>query len=153
MGGRTINREEIRRILQEKIARYMSVQQSVRAYQLVYEMQRNQLEELLITKQALQSLQKNPPEKFDGFSSLGSGVFIHISGTIKKEVLVNIGANIGVSMSINDALEVLEERETKMRTNLENTAKTLRELINLMVNLEREIAALQQYLSGSSQES
>ncbi len=147
MGKRMPHREEIQRVLQEKVARYLSVQQAIRAYQLVYEVQRRQLEELIVTKEALEGLKKKPPRRFEGFASLGSGTYIYVSGDMGDKVLVNVGANIGVYMSIDDALMILGDREISLRTNLENTAKTLRELMSIAMKLEQEIATLQEYLS------
>ena len=109
------SKEQIRQVLQEKVARYVNIQQSVRAYQLVYEVQRNQLEELITTREALQNLKGRKIERFEGFASLGSGVFIYVSGNVGEKILVNVGANIGVMMSIDDALKILQEREEKIR--------------------------------------
>ena len=148
MQKKTITKEEIQRVLQEKIARYVNLQQTVKAYQLVYEVQRNQLEELIITKEALKNIKKRDIKKLEGFTSLGSGVFIHVNGTVGEKILVNVGANIGVYMSVDDAIEILEQREEKLKGSLENTARTLNELINLMAKLEQEISTLQQYISS-----
>ena len=49
-----------------------------------------------------------------------------------------------------DNFEIVK-REEKIRGNLENTARTLRELLSLMARLEQEILALQQYLSGGEE--
>jgi len=153
MARRTISKDEVRQVLQEKIARYMNLQQSIRAYQLVYEVQRNQLEELIVTMEALENIKKRGLERFDGFASLGSGVYIYVDGRLGGKILVNVGANIGVFMSIDKALEVLKGREEKIRTNMENTAKTLRELTMLLVRLEQEISTLQQYLASLDKKS
>jgi len=147
MQRKTLSKQEIRRVLQEKIARYLNLQQTVRTYQLVYEVQRNQLEELLVTKDAVKNIKKNNIRRLEGFTSLGSGVFIHVCGDIGEKILVNVGANIGVYMPIDEAISVLESREEKLKSNIENTARTLHELITIMTKLEQEIAALQQYLS------
>lgn len=140
-------REEIQRILQEKTARYLNLQQTLRAYQIVYELQQRQLEELLVTKEALKNMKKRNIRKFDGFASLGSGVYIFVNGNIGEKILVSIGANIGVYMSIDDAIATLDHREQSIRSNIENTAKMLQEILHMMGRLEREIIALRNYLA------
>lgn len=140
-------REEIQRVLQEKTARYLNLQQTLRAYQIVYELQQRQLEELFVTKEALKNMKKRGIHKFDGFASLGSGVYIFVNGNIGEKILVSIGANIGVYMSIDDAIATLDRREQSIRDNIENTAKLLQEILDAMGRLEREIIALRNYLT------
>ncbi|MEX0568511.1 MAG: hypothetical protein Q6363_005025 [Candidatus Njordarchaeota archaeon] len=147
MQERIAKKDEIQRILQEKTARYLNLQQTLRAYQIVYDLHQRQLEELLITKEALKNMKKRNVQEFDGFASLGSGVYIFVNGSIGEKILVNIGANVGVYMSIDDAIATLDRREGSIRGNLENTAKILQEIVNIMAKLEQEIVALQNYLS------
>ncbi len=141
-----MSEQQIEQVLREKYARYLNLQQTIQAYRLLHETNRKRLEELMVTIDALEKIKNRSIKDLEGFIALGPGVFIFVRGTIGKKILVNVGANVGVYMSIDDAISELREREKNLRGSLEKIAKTIDDLIKVAVELEREIVSLQNYL-------
>jgi len=140
--------EQIEQVLREKYARYLNVQQTIQAYRLLHETNRRRLEELIVTIDALEKIKGRMIKEIEGFIALGPGVFIFVKGKVGEKILVNVGANIGVYMSIDDAISELKEREKGLRDSLEKIARTIEDLVRVAVELEREIVSLQNYLRG-----
>ena len=140
--------QNIKQIFEEKYARYLNIQQTIKAYQIIYETQRRQLEEIITTKEALKKIKTRKIREFEGFASLGSGVFIFLRGEMGSRVLVNIGANINLYMDIESAILELERREEKIKKDSNTTARTLQELIDAAEKLEKELIALQRYIES-----
>ncbi|MCR8453458.1 MAG: hypothetical protein NDP13_00470 [Crenarchaeota archaeon] len=138
--------EQIEQVLREKYARYLNIQQTVQAYRLLYENNRRDLEELLITIDALEKIKNRNLKLLNGFISLGPNVFIYVKGEIGDKILVNVGANTCVYMTIDDAISTLREREDSLRESLNKISKTIEDLIQVAEELEREIVSLQNYL-------
>lgn len=138
--------EDIEKVIQEKYARYLNLKQSLEAYQLLYETNRQRLEEVLLTISALEGLKKKNIGMFDGFVSIGSGIFIRIKGSLSKKVLMGMGANIAVEVEIDDAISKLKERESNLRQELTKIQNMINQLVSTIYKLEEEIVKLQKYL-------
>lgn len=141
--------QQIEQVLREKYARYLSIQQTMQAYRLLYESNRRDLDELLTTIDALEKIKSRGMKSLDGFISLGPSVFIHVRGEIGGKILVNVGANTCVYMSIDDAILTLREREDSLRESLNRISKAIEDLIRVAEELEGEITSLQSYLKAS----
>jgi len=142
----SVSIEEIKKAIQAKISRMMELQNLAETYQQLLQLNTAALTEIIQTKEALKEMQKREEKELSGYISLGAGIYVE--GIIKKteKLLVDVGANLAVPMTIEGALEVLERKERDVRNALERIQKLLIDVRNNIDKLNREIELLRRHL-------
>lgn len=118
-----------RREYLESVVRLRNIENQVANIQNQLKTYEVALVELITTKEALESLEK---QKKDETSLLpfGSGVFV--DGILKKQnkILIDVGAGVLLEKTVLEALDILKKREGNLRKNMVDFQ-------NILSNLEK----------------
>jgi len=77
--------------------------------------------------------------KSDAVFPLGGGVFVKGSVDKTDKVLVNIGSKILAEKTIDESKELIEKRKEKLWSAKEELGKQMRDIVESMSNIEKEI--------------
>ena len=134
--------KEKKQELQQKYMEMQMIDQQINQIKKQIELIDNQLQELTITQEALNSISKTKPET-EILVPLASGIFIKSQLVDNKEVIVNVGAGTTVKKTIPEAGELIKQQLTEITTfrkELEGTLAQLASKANQLQKALEEIA-------------
>ena len=126
--------------LQEKLIRYQIINSRIKALSDRREFLLAKLLEIETTLNAIEEMEKSKGDEI--FLPLGSGV--HVPGTLKKtgSIIVELGADIAVKRTAENAKEILKKRKEILENGL-------RSIENEMMNLGDELSKLEPYIKAA----
>ncbi|MHA1590830.1 MAG: hypothetical protein ACTSVA_09610 [Candidatus Njordarchaeales archaeon] len=138
--------DELRRSLQAKLGRVLELQNLASVYQQLIEANMVMLSDIVRTRNALKELVKSPQKRLSGLINLGSGVFVKGEIVIEEKVLVDVGAEIALPMTLEEAIEKMNDKERIVRESIENSRRMLLQIQEMMNKLQGEIDQLRRRL-------
>lgn len=127
--------------LQEKYMEMQFIGQQIKQVQSQLQMIDAQLNELIITKEGLSEIEKSKPGS-EVLSSLSPGIFIKTELKDNKDILLNVGAGVGVNKSMKEAHELVETQTREIK-NVQRQLLDNLQLLNSRVNeLEKEMSLI-----------
>ncbi|MHA1616526.1 MAG: prefoldin subunit alpha [Candidatus Njordarchaeales archaeon] len=138
--------DNLRRSLQTRLSRVLELQNLASVYQQLIEANTIMLSDIIRTRQALKELVKNPEKKLSGLINLGAGVFVRGEITVEEKVLVDIGAELALPMTLEEAIEKMNNKERAVRKSIENARQMLTQVQEMINKLQDEIEQLRRQL-------
>ncbi len=129
--------EEIQRLYTE----YVFLRQVAEVLNRNLVLLNNLLAETRLTREVIKEIEKLP-DSSEIIVTISGPVFLKTRLLQKNVVLVNVGSDIIVEKSYNEALEYLENREKSLETELERTRNSYVQVVNRMRQLERVLREL-----------
>lgn len=125
---------------QAEMMEMQQMQQQIEALSNQVEELKQHLAEITISKDALQEIQKTKLET-EILAPVANGIFVKAKLVNNENVVINVGMNTTVEKTIPEAINLLEEQETKitqsvqeMETVLETVGYQAMEKINILEN-------------------
>ncbi|MCD6491698.1 MAG: prefoldin subunit alpha [Candidatus Njordarchaeia archaeon] len=142
-----INVNEIRRSLQIKLERLMSLEREVNTYQQLIETSTILLSEYLKIRKAIKEVMNSQKKTYEGLINIGPRIFVPgILNFQEEKVVMDIGSGIAVKMSLKDAIERIDQEEKRIRNNISTAQKLIEQALQMSSKLQREIEQLRAYL-------
>ncbi|MHA1665032.1 MAG: prefoldin subunit alpha [Candidatus Njordarchaeales archaeon] len=142
-----INVNEIRRSLQIKLERLMSLEREVNTYQQLIETSTILLSEYLKIRKAIKEVMNSQKKTYEGLINIGPRIFVPgILNFQEEKVVMDIGSGIAVKMSLKDAIEKIDQEEKRIRNNISTAQKLIEQALQMSSKLQREIEQLRAYL-------
>jgi len=128
--------EDIQKDVQRLYAEYVFLRQLAETLNRNLTLLNNLLAEIRVTQEAIKEIEKIS-ESNDVIVSIGGMVFLKARLPSRDRVLINIGSNVVVEKSHEEALEYLKNKEENLKTELERTNNSYIQVINRMKQLEQ----------------
>lgn len=133
--------------LRSKIAKLNKLQQELEPKQAKLEDTMTSLESVSDTLIALDELAEKEGDKFEGFINIGSNVYVKAEMKLEKDkILQEIGAGVSLSLGIEKTRERLKRKQKRIRKEIQEKQKDVKQLIEKIQNLRSEIRQMQQNL-------
>jgi len=136
-----MNKEEKQKKLQEKYFEFQILKQHLEEIQHRKAMFNQKSEEINRARETLGDLKDIKPGK-DIFAQLGGGMFVRTSLRDNKEVLMDAGANVIVSKSVEEAREFIDGKLKEFDGALRDIEGTLSKAGEQLHSIQKEILAL-----------
>ncbi len=133
--------EDIQKDVQRLYAEYVFLRQLAETLNRNLTLLNNLLAEIRVTQEAIKEIEKIS-ESNDVIVSIGGMVFLKTRLPSRDCVLINIGSNVVVEKSYEEALEYLRNREENLKTELERTNNSYIQVLNRMRQLEQLLRQL-----------
>lgn len=133
--------EDIQKDVQRLYAEYVFLRQLAETLNRNLTLLNNLLAEIRVTQEAIKEIEKIS-ESNDVIVSIGGMVFLKARLPSRDRVLINIGSNVVVEKSHEEALEYLKNREENLKTELERTNNSYIQVLNRMRQLEQLLRQL-----------
>ena len=133
--------EDIQKDVQRLYAEYVFLRQLAETLNRNLTLLNNLLAEIRVTQEAIKEIEKIS-ESNDVIVSIGGMVFLKARLPSRDCVLINIGSNVVVEKSYEEALEYLRNREENLKTELERTNNSYIQVLNRMRQLEQLLRQL-----------
>jgi len=133
--------EDIQKDIQRLYAEYVFLRQLAETLNRNLTLLNNLLAEIRVTQEAIKEIEKIS-ESNDVIVSIGGMVFLKARLPNRDRVLINIGSNVVVEKSHEEALEYLKNREENLKTELERTNNSYIQVLNRMRQLEQLLRQL-----------
>ena len=138
-------KEEISKEKQQQMQqKYMEMQmlsQQMQQAQKQIEMVHNQINELNLTKEALDDISKTE-QGTEIKVPLASGIFIKANLIDNKDVTVNVGSGTSVKKTISEAKQLIDDQLKEITDFAEQSEANLNQLAAKAQTIEKEIAGL-----------
>ena len=135
--------KEKKQLLQQKYMEMQMISQQIQQIQKQVELIENQLQELIVTKEALQTIGETK-EGNEILVPIASGIFIKATIEDNKDVLVNVGSGTAVKKSLDEASKLIEEQEKDLVDFKEELRKNMEKLTENAKSFEKELTQLAQ---------
>ncbi|MEE9525543.1 MAG: prefoldin subunit alpha [Candidatus Woesearchaeota archaeon] len=133
--------QEKQQEMQQKYMEMQTISQQMQQLQKQQEVLANQINELNLTKEALDDIAKTK-EGTEIRVPLASGIFIKAQLTDNKDVGVNVGAGTSVKKTISDAKELIDEQLKEISKFRDESAANLMQITGKAKQIETELSEL-----------
>jgi len=123
--------------LNEKLIELQILSQQITEMDKYVQEIENKINNLIVSIQSLQEFKKQ--EKEDVLVPVVPGVFFKGKITNKEKVIINVGSNVVVEKSLNEAVELIEEQLKELEKYKNELIKELENMINKANQLQEEI--------------
>ncbi|MBW2996240.1 prefoldin subunit alpha [Candidatus Woesearchaeota archaeon] len=127
--------------LQQKYMEMQMLSQQMQQAQKQIEMVNNQINELNLTKEALDDISKTK-EGTEIRVPLASGIFIKANLTDNKDVIVNVGAGTSVKKTIPEARKLIDDQLKEITDFARESEANLNQLAAKAQTIEKELTEL-----------
>jgi len=115
--------EELKREIQEKYIQIELLNKELEQISVQLELMKSKLDELITLKNSINKIQKG-----EGFSQLGSGIFVSSNITTDNIFLVDVGRRFFVKMNKEEIHKYLEEKINNFKSAIPQISKRKSEL-------------------------
>jgi prefoldin alpha subunit len=133
--------EEKQKELQQKYLEFQMLDQQTKQAQKQLQMIEAQMQELINTGAALDDI-SNVKQGTDFLAPIASGIFVRGRLSENKDILVNVGANVAVSKSVEEVKGMLKSQLEELENVQQNTADQYQMLTLKAEKLEKELQKL-----------
>ncbi len=127
--------------IQEKYMQFQMLQQQMQKVSEHLQMFNEQVEELEISKGALQELQ-NTQTGNEILAPIANGIFIKAKLEDNQKMIVNVGNNTTVEKTVPQLVEMLAEQQQKIQERIIAGESVIQELNDHAMNLYQEVEKL-----------
>lgn len=135
------NEKEKEKQIQENYIELQRVASGLKELQRNIQVMDEQIIEVLSVTQALKDLGEVKVGT-KAFMPIASGIFVKAELKENKELLVNVGANVSVIKSVDEAIHMLESKMEELKIQRQSFLQDLEELGTRAQELEEELNAL-----------
>ncbi|GEM_PF-4714270 len=133
--------------LQKMYMQHQMLQQYIKGYSEQTNIIEGKIQELISTTDAINEI-KNTSIGSEIMANLGSQVFVKSSLKSTEKVIVELGAGIYASRSIEDAVKILDSRKQELMNVNNQIMMEINKLAMQMKHLEPEIQKLMELMQG-----
>ncbi|PIN79844.1 prefoldin subunit alpha [Candidatus Woesearchaeota archaeon CG10_big_fil_rev_8_21_14_0_10_34_8] len=137
------SQEELQRELQEKYMEYQMIEEQTKQMNEQLQTFEKQIEELDSIKEALKSI-KDTKAGTELFVPISSGIFIKAEIKETKELLVNVGDNVIVPKTIDDAVKLVKKQQDDIKEYKEKVMQNTEMLMLHGKKIEQDVLKLAQ---------
>ena len=125
--------------LQQKYMDLQMIDQQMKQMQQQIQLIESQINEIVITKEAINSL-KNTKTDSEILAPISGGIFIKGTLTDNQKLAVNVGSGTVVEKTIPEVIKIIEEQETEINKTYNTLIAELQNLGTKAIQIEQEIS-------------